>query len=413
MLLSPALQTLASLAVVVFAAQLFGWVFRKLGQPSVVGEILGGLLLGPSGLGRFSPELMGLLFPPANHGNLMTVAQIGVLLFMFFTGIEFDLASFRRRSRASFAIAGSSLLFPFALGALLSLFLFDGYSGNAENRSAFTLFGGVALCVTAFPVLARILAERGMQRTELGTMALGCAALNDVAAWCLLALVTGVVRSRADGSLATVALTGLFLAAMLLLAAPVRRWLERKDEGGKPLPHAAFVPLVLGWLLSSALAEWIGIHALFGAFLFGAIIPARNRLAGSTLRSVDTFVRFLLLPSFFAITGLRTDIWALSWEGDLLVLFLVLVTAITGKLLGTMVAARVAGFGWRESSLLGVLMNTRGLVELVVLNVGLDLQVISPKLFSILVFMALFTTYMTGPLLHLVGKRGKAVSPAL
>lgn len=165
-----------------------------------------------------------------------------------------------------------------------------------------------------------------------------------------------------------------------------------------------------------ALAEWIGIHALFGAFLFGAIIPARNRLEGSTLRSVETFTRFLLLPSFFAITGLRTDIWALSWDGDLLVLFVVLVTAITGKFLGTTIAARVAGFEWRESSLLGVLMNTRGLVELVVLNVGLDLlfswQRISPKLFSILVFMALFTTYMTGPLLHLVGKRGKAFSPA-
>ncbi|HZR84013.1 MAG TPA: cation:proton antiporter [Candidatus Binatia bacterium] len=394
---------LLALLVVILAARAVGWAFRRIGQPPVVGEVVAGILLGPSLLGRVAPEAWRFVLPAAVAPDLQVVAQVGVILYMFVVGVELDPAHLRRSPHAALAISHASILLPFVLGSALALVLYPLLATRDVPFTAFALFLGVSMSVTAFPVLARILTDRGMQTTPLGVLALTCAAVDDVTAWCLLAFLVSVVKGGGASPVATVLLTAAFIAAMVVAVRPVLVRVARRVEASPARTSSDAVALVLMLLLASALAtEAIGIHALFGAFLLGVVIPHESRLARDLADRIEDVVVVLLLPAFFAFSGMRTRIELVSGAQDWLVCGLIVLVACAGKFGGSALAARLAGLSWRSSSALGVLMNTRGLVELIVLNVGLDLGVISPTLFAMLIVMALVTTLATSPLLVLL-----------
>jgi Kef-type K+ transport system membrane component KefB len=406
----PLPRLLMALAAVILTGRLLASVLERIGQPPVIGEVLAGILLGPSLLGWVSRDWLGLttspLLPPEVGPHLAVIAQLGIILYMFLVGLDFNAGLLKSHAHAAVAISHASIMVPFLLGSLLALPLF-GLSGLAPPDKSFTsfaLFMGVALAVTAFPVLARILTDRGIAKTELGVLALSCAAVEDVTAWCLLAFVSGVVRSQVSGALEVVALSILYIAVMLVLIRPLAARLIALTHG-KGLSPAA-VTIVFGSLLVSALTtEQIGIHAVFGAFLLGVVIPHDSHIAQSLKGGLEQVVTVLLLPAFFAYTGMRTQIGLVSGWERWLICGLIIVVASVGKFGGTLAAARLAGLDWRMSSSLGILMNTRGLMELIVLNIGLDLGVITPTLFAMMVLMALATTLATTPLLLLVNKR--------
>lgn len=403
------LHVLLLLALVMILARLLGAALRALGQPAVIGEVLAGIVLGPSILGRLSPELAGLIVPPGIAPQLAVLAEVGVILFMFVIGLELDTTLLRQRVRATLAIAHASIAIPFALGCAAALWLYPRYAYGDVPFTTFTLFMGVSLSITAFPVLARILRDRGLQQTELGIIVLTCAAMNDVAAWCLLAFVVAVARAEAASALTTTLLTVGYVALMLGVVRPlIRRVAEAQHL------TASVMPLVFVGVIVSALAtELIGIHALFGAFMLGAAIPHDSALAVALRPRIEDLVLSLFLPAFFALTGIRTEIGLVSTAEHWLVAGLIVVVASVGKLGGSALAARATGLSWRDASAVGALMNTRGLIELVVLNVGLDLGVLSPTLFAMMVIMALVTTAMTSPLLTRLGIPRGAPVPSL
>jgi len=387
---------LLALLVVLVVSRVIAMLLVRLRQPAVIGEIVAGILIGPSVLGYFAPDVAHALVPPDAIAPLATISQIGVVLFMFLVGLELDVSHLRKHSRASVAISAASIAVPFALGLALAAFLLPRFAPPEVPRAVFSLFIAVSMSVTAFPVLARILTDRGMQRSPLGVLALACAAVDDVTAWCLLALVVSLAHGEASSSLVTVGLAIGFALAMLVVVRPLlRRIMERAQ------PSANALALLLVGLLSSALAtEAIGIHALFGAFVFGAILPHDSALARAILDKLTDFVVVLLLPAFFAVTGLRTQLGLLHGPDVWLAFGLITLAATAGKLGGTFLAARVAGVATRDAVSLGVLMNTRGLMELVVLNIGYDLGIVSGILFAMLVAMAIVTTFATTPILQ-------------
>lgn len=394
-------HVLLALAVVIVVGRALGWVFRYLKQPPVIGEVMAGIALGPSLLGQVAPEVSAFILPPTAGPLLGAIAQLGVVLYMFLVGLELNPGQLRERGRAAVVIAHAGIALPFTLGAFLALVLYPRLSSSQVPFTSFTLFLGVALSVTAFPVLARILTDQRMTRTELGVMALTCAAIGDVTAWCLLAFVVGVAQAQVDGAVIVVILTLAYLVFMFVIVRPLAAWLAQRYEGDDP--SQGLVALVFVALLASALAtELIGIHAIFGAFLLGAVFPHEGALAHDLTRKLEDVVTVILLPAFFAFTGMRTQIGLVSGLEQWLLCGLIIVVATVGKLGGALAAARLTGLGWRSATALGVLMNTRGLMELIVLNVGLDLKVISPTLFAMMVLMALATTMMTAPLLQWV-----------
>jgi len=387
-------HVLLALVVIIVSAQLLGVVFRRLKQPPVIGEVIAGLLLGPSLLGRIAPSVSGYVFPSAVSPFLGVLSQVGVILYMFIVGLEVDTARLRERARTSVAISYASIVAPFLLGACLAVWLYPRYSSHEIPFRVFALFIGISMSVTAFPVLARILTDRGMQKSELGLLALACAAVDDVTAWCLLAFITALARSETGRVLPTLALTAAFIAAMFLVVRPIARWYVRRF-------HSMAVMFV-ALLLAALATEFIGIHAIFGAFLLGVVIPHDSEFARDVARKLEDVVVVLLLPAFFAFTGLRTQIGLLHGASDWLACALIIAVASAGKFGGSTLAARVTGLDWRRSASLGILMNTRGLMELIVLSVGLDLHVLSPTLFAMLVVMAVVTTLATAPILQLV-----------
>lgn len=402
----------AQIVAIVCVARAVGSVLARLGQPRVVGEMAAGLLLGPSVFGRIAPDLSGMLFPPASLGFINTIAQLGVLLFMFVVGLDLDLAKLRRQSHAALLTSHASIIAPFLLGTLLSLALYSTYAPAGVPFAPFALFMGAAMSVTAFPVLARILTERGLAGTPLGTVAIACAAIDDVTAWCILAAVVLVARAGdASSLLVTVAGTGIYLAVMFTLGRSLLAKLaERAMRDGANTQ--GFLASVISIALASAwLTERLGIHALFGAFLVGALLPKTPRVSEMLDAPLRDLMVVLLLPLFFAFTGLRTSITLIQGGGAWAICALVLLVAIAGKLGGSALAARASGMPWRDALSLGALMNTRGLMELVILNVGLDIGVLSPPLFAMMVVMALVTTALTTPLLGLLG-RGSAPTAA-
>jgi len=400
------LHVLLALLVIIVVARILGLAFRRLRQPPVIGEVVAGILLGPSLLGSVAPAAYEFLLPSSIAPILQIIAQVGVILYMFLVGLEMNPAHLRSSPHTVLAISHASIVVPFVLGSLLALALYPVLSTSDVPFTAFALFLGVSMSVTAFPVLARILSDRRMQTTPLGVMALGCAAVDDVTAWCLLAFVVSVVQSHGQSPIVTVALTAAFIAVMFLVLKPVlfraAGWMQRTP--GRLSPNAVALLFVL--LLCCALAtEWIGIHALFGAFLLGMVIPHDSGIARDMTERLEDLVVVLLLPAFFAFSGMRTHIQLVSGLQNWLLCLLIVGVACVGKFAGSTVAARLTGLPWRDSSALGILMNTRGLVELIVLNVGLDFGVISPTLFAMLVIMALVTTFATSPILDLIMKR--------
>lgn len=396
------LHVLIALVVVIVAARLVGSLFAFLGQPPVVGEILAGILLGPSLLGRVAPALSAYLLPTTVAPILGILSQVGVILYMFLVGLELDPTLLRKRGEATLAISHASIITPFLLGALLSLAIYPRLSTQDVPFTIFALFLGVSMSVTAFPVLARILTDRRIHKTRMGVTALTCAAIDDVTAWCLLAFVVSLVQARGTGGLLVAALAGGYIAVMMLLVRPamVRLTLVYGLRGR--LTQGVMAVIFVALLLSALATELIGIHAVFGAFLLGAIIPHDSGMARDLTDRLEDLVVVLFLPSFFAFTGLRTQIGLVSGAEQWLLCGVIIVVASVGKFGGSFVAARLVGLHWREATALGILMNTRGLMELIVLNIGLDLRVISPTLFAMMVLMALVTTLMTSPLLALV-----------
>ena len=394
---------LLALAVVILVARGVGALFKRFGQPPVVGEMLAGILLGPSLLGRIAPDVSAFLLPPSIAPLLGIVAQIGVVLFLFLVGLELDTGLLRKRTRASIAVSHASITAPFLLGCCLALLLYPTTATNDVPFVPFALFTGVAMSVTAFPVLARILGDTGLKHTPLGAMALTCAAVDDVSAWCLLALVVGIAKATAAGALATIGLAIAFTVVMLFVVRPfVGRIVARLTPTASGSANAMAIVLV-GLLLSALATEAIGVHALFGAFLFGAVIPHDSHLARAAAARLHDIVVVLFLPMFFAFTGLRTELGLVQGFTNWMLCLLVIVVATVGKFGGSYLAARLTGLTNREATAIGALMNTRGLMELVVLNVGLDLRIISPVLFTMMVTMALVTTFTTTPVLHLLG----------
>jgi len=395
------------IAVIVAVARLLGLVVRRVRQPTVIAEILAGLALGPSLLGALPGNPTETIFPADVRPYLAVIAALGLTIYMFVVGLELDLGLIRGNEKAAGAISICSVTLPFALGIGLAVWL-HGRHGTVDGDDVaflpFALFIGAAMSVTAFPVLARILAERGINRTPTGAITLACAAVDDVLAWTMLAAVLAVVRSSGGADLALmVGESVAFVLVMFLVVRPrLRLLLARRDRAGRLTPDI-FAVVLVGILVSSVVTDEIGIHAIFGAFLFGAVMPRQGaeQMSQEILERVEQVTVLLLLPVFFVVTGLNVDVTALGQDG-LVELLAVLAVACSGKFLGAAVAARALGMRPRRAASIGVLMNTRGLTELVVLNIGLAVGILDERLFTVLVLMAIVTTVMTEPLLRLV-----------
>lgn len=406
------LHVLLALSVVIIVARAFGALFKLLGQPPVIGEVLGGIVLGPSCLRRFAPQVAEYLIPAGTFPSLAIIAHLGVILFMFLVGLEFNPKVLRRSGHAALLISHGSIVVPFVLGGCIALKLYDKYAG-AVPFVGFAMFVGASFSVTAFPVLARILSDRGLTKTRLGGLALTCAAVDDVTAWCLVAVVLSVAQANLETGLLTVGLTVVYIAFMFLVARPIVARLVPYLERVEQLTESGMAIVCVALLLSSLATELIGIHAIFGAFLLGAITPHESRVALNVTERLDHLVRVMFLPAFFAFTGLRVQVQLLNSSAEALLLAEIVALACLGKIGGSWIAGRWSGLGWREAGIIGVLMNTRGLVELIVLNLGLDTGIITAPLFTMLVLMALVTTFLTGPLLSLLMPRAMLQSPEM
>jgi Kef-type K+ transport system membrane component KefB/nucleotide-binding universal stress UspA family protein len=400
MKLDTSILVLIDILIVIGLSRLVGLGFRRIKQPLVIGEIVAGIMLGPSLFGLIAPDVSAAVFPPEVIPFLGVLSQIGLIFFMFLIGLELDPKYLKNQIDVAILTSHVSILMPFSLGTLLALLLYPLVSNNSVPFTAFALFLAAAMSITAFPVLARIITENNLQSTRLGTLALTCAAVDDVTAWCLLALAIAIARNSPADALRTVLLSALYITVMLTIG---RRFLRRFAafyDRSRKLNQFALAGIYMGVVTSALITELIGIHFIFGAFLLGAVMPKHEGLTRELAQKTEDFVLTFLLPIFFAYSGLRTQVGLLNSPVLWLLCGLVLAVAISGKFFGTYIAARFCKVQHREAAALGWLMNTRGLTELIVLNIGLSLGVISPLLFTMLVIMALVTTFMTSPLLE-------------
>jgi Kef-type K+ transport system membrane component KefB len=394
---------LAQIITIIFVARFFGWVCKKIGQPTVIGEIIAGIVLGPSLIGMYFPEFSNTLFPTQSLGNLQFLSQIGLILFMFVVGMELDLKVMRNKAHEAVVISHASIIIPFALGMGLAYFIYLHFAPIGVQFLSFGLFLGIAMSITAFPVLARIVQERGLHKTRLGTIVITCAAADDITAWSLLAAVIAIVK--AGSFVSALYIIGLAAAYVLVMIKVIRPFLKRvgdlhstRENLGKPIVAIFFLTLII----SSYATEVIGIHALFGAFMAGAIMPENTKFRSIFIEKVEDVALVLLLPLFFVFTGLRTEIGLLNDPYLWKVTGLIILVAVVGKFIGSALAAKFVGQNWKDSLTIGALMNTRGLMELVVLNIGYDLGVLTPEIFAMMVIIALVTTFMTGPSLDFI-----------
>ena len=402
-LTDPLAILLLQIIVIIGFARFFGFLFKKIGQPAVIGEIVAGIVLGPSIIGSFFPEINHFLFPAASLGSLNFISQIGLILFMFIIGMELDLKAISKQAYGAVIISHASIIIPYTLGMGLAYFLYRQYAPAGISFLSFALFMGIAMSITAFPVLARILQEKGLTRSRLGAMALTCAAADDLTAWCILAAVIALVKS--GSSFSVLYTIGFSIAYVLLMLKVIHPMLEKLGDvytSRKKMqtPIIAFIFMIM--IVSSYVTSIIGIHALFGAFIAGVVMPSNINFRKIVIDKIEDVSIILLLPLFFVITGLRTQIGLLN-EGHLWITFgWILLVAVAGKFGGSALAARMVGQSWKDSLSIGVLMNTRGLMQLIVLNIGYDLGILSPQIFAMMVLMALVTTFMTGPALDLI-----------
>lgn len=391
---------LLQLLLVLACAKVAGALMRYVGQPSVIGEMLAGILLGPSLFGLLFPTLETVLFAANSLSGLSLVSQLGVLVFMFAAGAEFDLGSLKGQRRRALMISHAGIALPFLLGLLLATVLHTRYAPPGVSFTSFALFMGMSLSITAFPVLLRILEERGYRSQPIGRIAIACAALGDATAWGMLAMIVAHVQSTGPVG------TALSLAFVLVLAWVCARWLRRslaQREVSEKHESRWILLLVLAALAGSLVTEAIGLHALFGAFIAGIVVSGNPKLRSLVEQRIEPFAGIILLPLFFASTGLRTRIDLLGSEQWLLCVGIIAL-ATFGKLGGTLLAAKWSGMERADAWRLGALMNTRGLMELIVLGLGYDLGLLDRSLYSILVVVAVVTTVMTGPLLSLIDR---------
>ena len=394
---------LGQIITIIVVARFFGWMFRKIGQPTVIGEIIAGIVLGPSLVGMYFPEFSAALFPVDSLGNLQFLSQIGLILFMFVIGMELDLKVLKNKANDAVVISHASIVIPFALGVGLAYYIYYRFAPVGVEFLSFSLFMGIAMSITAFPVLARIVQERGIHKTRLGTIVITCAAADDITAWCLLAAVIAIVK--AGSFVSSLYVIGMAVAYVLLMLFVVKPFLKRigdlygsKSKLNKPVVAIFFLTLIL----SAYTTEIIGIHALFGAFMTGAIMPDIAKFRAIFIDKVEDVAVILLLPLFFVFTGLRTQIGLINDPFLWKVTACIIGVAVAGKFIGSALAAKFVGQNWRDSLTIGALMNTRGLMELVVLNIGYDLGVLTSEVFTMMVIMALVTTFMTGPALDII-----------
>ena len=402
-MISDVVLLLSQIGVILIAARLMGWVLRTLHQPQVMGEIIAGILLGPSLLGQVAPGVSDVLFPSSSLSALNTIGNAGVLLFIFGVGLKLDLAHVWERGRAVLVIAHASIAVPLILGTGLGVYLYPFLSDTEVTPTVFALFTGVAMSVTALPVLARILEECQLSETSIGAVALSIAAVKDVMAWCLLA---GVMALRTytvalDSLALKIIAAGLFVFAILHFVPRVFHVLQEKSRAGGCLTDSMWVLMLLTMAVSAWITEKLGVHALFGAFLAGVALSKSPVMASNALAKFESLTSTVLLPIFFASVGLRTSFQLIHGTQLWIYLGFILLVAVAGMWGGTTFAARCTGMTWSESTTIGVLMNTRGLMEIVILSIGRDVGIISSTMFAMMLLMTLITTCMTTPLLRL------------
>ena len=399
----PLTTLLIQIIAVLLMVRLFGYLFNLIGQPGVIGEIVAGIVLGPSVLGFFFPDAFHFLFPAHSLTNLELLSQVGLILFMFVIGMELDFSVLKNKINETLVISHAGILVPFFLGILSSYWIYETYAASQTPFLPFALFIGISMSITAFPVLARIIQERNMTKSPLGTLAIASAANDDVTAWCLLAVVIAISKAGSFASaLYSVGLAVVYIAIMFLVVRPFLKKVGEVYANQEAInkTFVAFILLIL--IISSCITEIIGIHALFGAFMAGVVMPSNIGFRKVMMEKVEDISLVFFLPLFFAFTGLRTEIGLINSPELWLVCLLLVTVAVVGKLGGCAIAARLVGESWKDSLTIGTLMNTRGLMELVALNIGYEMGVLPPSIFVILVIMALVTTFMTTPLLHLV-----------
>jgi Kef-type K+ transport system membrane component KefB len=414
----PNLFTLVlQIAVVLAVCRAAGTLFQRIHQPRVVGEMFAGIMLGPSLLGWMAPQVSAYLFPPSSLGFLNALSQVGVVVFMFLVGLGINPKELKKQGHAAVLTSHVSITAPFVLASVLALYLYPKVSDSSVAFTSFALFMGASMSITAFPVLARILTERDMLGSRLGTVAIACAAVDDVTGWCILAYIVVLIRSAHSATPIWLTLGGIVVFALIMIYGVQRllRGFETVYRQRGALSENLLALMLLLVLVSALCTEWLGIHLLFGSFLMGAIMPKNHKFVRYVLDRFETITVTLLLPLFFAFTGLRTNIGLVKGSEMWMYCGLIILVATAGKLGGSTLAASLTGMPLREAAGLGTLMNTRGLMELVILNIGLDIKVISPVLFSMMVLMALFTTFMTTPVLDLICpeamNRGRAKRP--
>ncbi|MBP9587126.1 MAG: cation:proton antiporter, partial [Bacteroides sp.] len=394
---------LIQVIAVLLTVRLFGFLFKYIGQPGVIGEIVAGIVLGPSLLGYFFPDAFLFLFPPESLTNLGLLSQIGLVLFMFVIGMELDFGVLKNKINETLVISHAGILVPFFLGVVSSFWIYEEYASSYTSFIPFALFIGISMSITAFPVLARIIQERNLTKTPVGILSIASAANDDVTAWCLLAVVIAIAKAGTfESALYSIGLTGIYILVMFTV---VRPFLKKVGAvyASKEVINKSFVAFILLILIISAtITEIIGIHALFGAFMAGVIMPPNMGFRKVMMEKVEDISLVFFLPLFFAFTGLRTEIGLINSPELWGVCLLLVTVAIVGKLGGCAIAARLVGESWKDSLMIGTMMNTRGLMELIALNIGYEMGVLPPSIFVILVIMALVTTFMTTPLLDLV-----------
>jgi len=396
---------LVQIVTIIIVSRIFALFFRRIHQPAVIGEIVAGIALGPSLLGLLSPELSSALFPENSLGNLNILSQFGLILFMFMVGMELDINLIKNKVKDATIVSNAGIIIPFTLGIGLAYFIYENFAPKGVPFISFGLFLGMAMSITAFPVLARIVQERGLHKTRLGNLVITCAAADDISAWCMLAAIIAI--AKVGSFLSSLYVILLSIGYVFLMIKVVRPFLKRVGDlhaSRETLSKQVVAIFFLTLLISSYTTEIIGIHALFGAFLAGTIMPENTKFRNIFIQKIEDVSLVLLLPLFFVFTGLRTQIGLLNdlylWK----ITGLIILVAITGKFVGSAIASKITGQNWRDSLTIGALMNTRGLMELVVLNIGYELGILSPKVFSMMVIMALVTTFMTGPALDLIEK---------
>ncbi|MDR1555798.1 MAG: cation:proton antiporter [Tannerellaceae bacterium] len=400
---SPIAILLLQIIAILLTCRLFGWLFMKIGQPTVIGEILAGIVLGPSILGHFAPGISDFLFREESLANINVLSQFGLILFMFAIGMDLDISEVRRKLKETILISHTSTIVPFFFGMLTAYFVYDRYANPTTPFLPFALFIGISMSITAFPVLARIIQERGLTKSHLGTLTLASAANGDITAWCLLAVVIAIAQAGTMlSAIYSILFSGVYLLLMFFVVQPFLRMLGHIYHNKEVIDKGMVALMFLILICSSYFTQLLGLHALFGAFIAGVVMPANIKFRKILTEKVEDVSLALFLPLFFVSTGLRTEIALLNTPELWWMCGIITLAAIIGKFGGAFFSARFTGESVRNSLYIGALMNTRGLMELVVLTIGYEMHILSPPIFVMLVLMTLVTTFMTAPLIAFI-----------